>query len=614
MRWGLSILGVAGLALAGFCSDQPSNLPVLPCAQALSQAPGCNPSRKDLKLAKKAFDQGLKLQSAKRTDEALEQFEMAARLAPQAVDYVTAREMARQQLVYDQVERGNAELLEGRQVEALAAFRSALHFDPQNEFAQQRLQDAASEWAPKLPSTPLVLEDAGEARVAPEQARADFHFRGDSRELLTQVAAAFGVTAVFDDSVAPRRVRFDIQNVDFYTAMGAACDVTRTFWTPLNEKEILLALESPENHRQFDRMALRTFYVPGIKDAKDLNDIVNLLRSVFEIRFVTPQPQAGTIVVRAPQRVLDAATQWMESLGDTRPQVMLDVHVYEISHTLTRNMGLHIPNQFQLFNIPVAALAVLGGRNIQDLINQLISGGGINQGSSQAISALLAQLQSQQNSIFSQPLATFGGGLTFMGLSLGTASAQLSLNESRVKSLERASLRVAQGNDATFRVGSRFPILNASFAPIFNTPALSRVIQNNSFQPAFPSFNYEDLGLSIKAKQMENGSSDVSLQLELQFRSLQGQSINGVPVISNREYKGSINLMDGEPAVVAGSVSHSEQRSMSGIPGLGAVPGLNKVMTTNSKQEDDDELLIVITPRVTSRGAREQSSEVWMTK
>jgi len=396
--------------------------------------------------------------------------------------------------------------------------------------------------------------------------------------------------------------------------MGAACDVTRTFWTPLNEKEILLALESPENHRQFDRMALRTFYVPGIKDAKDLNDIVNLLRSVFEIRFVTPQPQAGTIVVRAPQRVLDAATQWMESLGDTRPQVMLDVHVYEISHTLTRNMGLHIPNQFQLFNIPVAALAVLGGRNIQDLINQLISGGGINQGSSQAISALLAQLQSQQNSIFSQPLATFGGGLTFMGLSLGTASAQLSLNESRVKSLERASLRVAQGNDATFRVGSRFPILNASFAPIFNTPALSRVIQNNSFQPAFPSFNYEDLGLSIKAKPMVNGSSDVSLQLELQFRSLQGQSINGVPVISNREYKGSINLMDGEPAVVAGSVSHSEQRSMSGIPGLGAVPGLNKVMTTNSKQEDDDELLIVITPRVTSRGAREQSSEVWMTK
>ncbi len=69
-------------------------------------------------------------------------------------------------------------------------------------------------------------------------------------------------------------------------------------------------------------------------------------------------------------------------------------------------------------------------------------------------------------------------------------------------------------------------------------------------------------------------------------------------MISNREYKGSIVLMDGEPAVVAGAVTHSEQRSLNGIPGLGSVPGLNQVMTSNSKENDEDELLIVITPRV----------------
>src|SRR5437588_692294 len=113
-------------------------------------------------------------------------------------------------------------------------------------------------------------------------------------------------------------------------------------------------------------MVLRTCYVPGITAPKDLNDIVNLLRTIFEVRFLTPQAQAGTVAVRAPQRTLDAATQWMESLGDARPQVMLDVHVYQISHTLTRNMGLHIPNQFQLFNIPIGALLALGGRNFPD--------------------------------------------------------------------------------------------------------------------------------------------------------------------------------------------------------------------------------------------------------
>ena len=134
---------------------------------------------------------------------------------------------------------------------------------------------------------------------------------------------------------------------------------------------------------------------------------------------------------------------------------MLDVHVYEITNTLTRNMGLQIPNNFQLFNIPAGALAALAGQNIQSLINQLISSGGINQASSQALSALLAQLSGQQSSIFSNPLATFGGGLTLSGLSLGTAGAQLSLNESSAKTLEHATLRVAQGSEATFRVGTQ---------------------------------------------------------------------------------------------------------------------------------------------------------------
>jgi len=277
-------------------------------------------------------------------------------------------------------------------------------------------------------------------------------------------------------------------------------------------------------------------------------------------------------------------------------------------------MGVHIPNQFQLFNIPAGALAALGGQNIQDLINQLIAKGGINQANNTAISALLAQLQNQQNSIFSQPLATFGGGLTFMGVSFDQLSATLSMNESSVKTLEHATLRASQGKDASFHVGTRYPILNASFAPIFNSPAISRVIQNNSFQAAFPSFNYEDLGLSLKAKPNIHGNSDVSLTLDLQIRALGGTSLNGVPVISNREYKGSITLKDGEPAVVAGSVSRTEQRSLSGIPGFGQVPGLNKVMATNQKEEDDDELLIVITPHVISGADANPRSEIWMTK
>jgi general secretion pathway protein D len=118
--------------------------------------------------------------------------------------------------------------------------------------------------------------------------------------------------------------------------------------------------------------------------------------------------------------------------------------------------------------------------------------------------------------------------------------------------------------------------------------------------------------LNFKAKPTVHGNGDVSIELNLQVRSLTGNSTNGQPIISNREYKGSINLKDGEPAAVAGQVSLTEQRSLSGIPGLGQIPGLNQVMVSNSKSEQNDELLLVITPHVLSNITR-STEEIWIT-
>jgi Flp pilus assembly secretin CpaC len=295
---------------------------------------------------------------------------------------------------------------------------------------------------------------------------------------------------------------------------------------------------------------------------------------------------------------------------------MFDVRVLQIDHQLARNIGVHIPDTFNMYNIPVAALAGLaglGGQNIQQLINQLISSGGINAAGSSALSGLLAQLGGQQNSIFSQPLATFGGGLTFSGVSLDQFAANLSVNESWVRSLENLTMRANQGSDATFHIGERYPIENASYAPIYNSPQISAVLGNQSYVPPFPSISYEDLGLSVKAKPVIHGNGTVSVTIELQVRALTGQSNNGIPVISNSEYQGSINLKDGEPAVIAGQITQSDTISMSGIPGLGYIPILNQAMVNNTKQSEHDELMIVITPHIVANINR-TAPEIWLSE
>lgn len=611
MRWLWPVLIAAmwwGMASA---ADTPQILVTGACAPGVA---ACNPSKSDLKKANAAFSRALKLEKARRLDEAYKEFDSAARLVPNNISYLTALAMTREQLISDHLQRGNADLNNQREVEAQAEFRGALSLDPDNQFAQQRLQESVGQWAPPKAAMLRATEDGGELKTEPGPDRHAFHFRGDSKALLTEVARTFGVAAQLDESIAPRRVHFDLDESDFSTAMSAAGDVTGTFWTSLSDDQIFIARESTENHRLYDRMGLRTFYLSSATTPQDINEIVSLLRTVFEIRFLQQRSQNRTLAIRAPMPVLEAVSQVLENFGQARPQVMLDLEVYDIDHQFARNMGVHIPDTFNLFNIPAAALLAASGQNIQSLINQLISGGGINQANSTAISGLLAQLQGQgqgQSGIFSQPLATFGGGLTFMGLSLDNIAAQLSLNESWVKHLDHATLRAAQGNDTTFRLGQRFPVINASFAPIFNTAAISQVLQNGSFQAPIPSFSYEDLGLDVKAKPVVSGGIHVGLELEIKLRTLAGTSVNGVPVIANREYKGSINLEDGEPAVVASSVTRSEQYSLTGLPGLSSVPVLNKIATSNNKTEEDDEILIVITPHVMNLGAR-QNAELWL--
>jgi type II secretory pathway component GspD/PulD (secretin) len=444
---------------------------------------------------------------------------------------------------------------------------------------------------------------------------ATFHYRGDVRSLFTELASAYGVSAEFDDSLdklQSKPVLFNVDDVDFFTALSLACRISKTMWTAMDAHQLMIAADTTENHKQFDRLSLVTFAVPGASNPQQATELITSLKGICDFQKIS-SGQNGTVEVRAPQTTLAWCTKLLRQLSSDRPQVALEVEVYNIDHTFTREIGMHIPDTFNMYNIPVAALAALGGQSVSSLVNQLISSGGINAAGSSAISGLLAQLQGQGNSIFSQPLATFGNGLTFSGVSLDHLTAALSLNESWARSVSRVTLRTSQGSEANFHVGERYPILNGTYAPIYNSSAISAVLGNQTYVPPFPSVSYEDLGLSLKAKPTVHGNGDVSMALELQIRSLTGQSSNGVPVLSNQEFKGSIRLRDGEPAVVAGQITTNDQRSMAGIPGIADIPGLNLAATDNTRMKEEDELLIVITPHVVASQAL-ATDEIWVSE
>ena len=557
------------------------------------------PTERDIAIAKRQFATGTKLRAAGKTQAAFDQFEQASQLDPRNVDYLTAREVTRQQLVMDALERGNQEMLAKNEAAAAAEFQRALEIDPTNQFARQRLSDSTWE-GDKAPSRTLeITQKTIDVRLSPSTERKDFHYRGDSRTLLTQIGRAYGVTATIDDSVQTRQLHFNIENVTFAEAMEAATRATKTFWIALSGSQMYVVSDTVENRRNFERMAIRTFYLSDVLTPQELTDTVNALRVLFDIRFVQQDAAESTITIRAPLTVVEAASQLIESLAGGKPQLMLDVRVYQISSNLVRQMGTQLPTSFNLFNISPTLLASLVP-GATDVINQLIASGGINQGNSQAIQALLAQVsQAAQNPLLTTPFATFGGGMTLTGLSwTPTIGVKLNVNESDVHSLEHVTLRTSQNTPAILRLGQRYPIVNATFAPIYNTGAISQVLGNQSYRAPFPSFSFEDLGLNLKATPIIHSDTDVHLKIDINIRTLGGQSVNGIPIINNREYVGSISLKNDEAGVIAGFLSKSDSLSLSGYPFLSRVPAVNYGSAVHDKNVNDDELLIIMTPHI----------------
>ncbi len=568
----------------------------------------CEETKQSKKLAEKHYKRGLETQKKGQFEQALEELTLATRLSPLNTEYIGARENLRQQFVHDLLDRGNKDMAAGRTVPALALFRRALEVDPGNDFARQRIFDAM----PPLPKVRAVNTGSEFPQLRPAAGRKSVRLAGPAPLVLDTLCKTFGLTVFVDPSVAARQVNITLQEMTWEEASDLIATMTKTFWFPIAPNQVIFAANDEGTRRSVQRMGLRTFYIESPTTA-ELSDIGNSLRVLFDIRFLVTNPTAGTVTVRAPQPALEAATRYLEQLSEPKPQVLIDVQVFSVSRNLVRDIGAAIPNSFTIFNVPTEAQKLLGGQSIQSIISQLESTGNITNALSGGLAGLLAQaLTGGSGSPLTSPFVSFGGGITLTGITVPGTSVKLNVNESSLQSLQRVSVRANQGTPATVKLGQRYPIILSSYSGAFQAnSALSNLLGGqNSLNQAIPAIQYEDLGLNLKATPRVAGNGLVSIDLEMQIRALAGQVVDGNPVITNREFKSSLSTRDGQTIAVAGLVSNSESRLMTGIPGLSQVPIVNLAVTNFNKNINDDEVLVVMTPHIVS--SRRQNATPWI--
>jgi Flp pilus assembly secretin CpaC/tetratricopeptide (TPR) repeat protein len=569
------------------------------------------PSGGDRRRAAKLFLEATKLFEKEKFEEAMRAFEQAAALDPSNANYSLAAAVARSHAVTALIQAAAKDRLRGDAAAARAALAQALELDPKNIQVAEHLRELGDA-ALLGQSTSLYEQTASTAgepvSLLPASGAHSFHLRTDQRQAIQQVFKAFGLEATLDESVRPTPIRLELDEAGFEQAMEAVSLLTKTFYVPLDAHRVLVARDTPENRQQWMRQDFETIYLPGLSST-ELTDVVTLAKNVFEVQQAVAEPTAGTLTIRAPERTLNAFNATIRDLLDGRNQVMLEVRLIQLAHTGERNTGIQLPQSVSAFNVYTEEQSILNAN--QSLVQQIVSSGLAAPGDTLAILGILLASGQVSSSLLTNGVALFGGGLTQSALAPGAVSANLNLNSSDSRELDQLQLRLGDGEKATMRSGTRYPIQTSSFsslgASIPSIPGLTGAGSSSSLSsllsqygasvPNVPQVQYEDLGLTLSATPKVMRNDDVALTIEMKIDSLAGASINGNPILDNRAYSGVVTLKQGEGVVVVSEINKQQSRAISGVPGLSEIPGLNDI-TGNDTQKNYATLLIVMTPHV----------------
>jgi Flp pilus assembly secretin CpaC/tetratricopeptide (TPR) repeat protein len=569
------------------------------------------PTDADKRRAAKIFLEAGQLFVGGRFEEAMQRYKLASELDPASNDYRLSIEVARSHAVTALIQAAAKARLIGDEGTARADLEQALKLDQKNAEVTQHLYELGDDVV-RSQQKPLYGDTGNDLdavpTLAPLPAILSFHLHTDQVQTIRQVFKSFGIEPMFDASVTSATVRFDVDDAPFDEAARLVGMATGTFYVPLDTHRVLVAKDTRENRRQFEREEVETLYLPGLSEAQ-LTEVGNVAKNVFGVQTVSTDRASGTMTLRAPPQVLGAFNTTMRTLEDGRNQVVLDVRLIQVAHNLTRNTGVSPPQSITAFNVYTEEQSILNSN--QSLVQQIISSGLASANDPLAILAILLASGQVSNSIFQNGIALFGGGITLSGVSPQPAKMNLALNTSDSRELDHIQLRLGDGEDGTIKEGERYPIQTASYSSLSSglgsiagltgagsSSSLSSLLASaSSTVPNIPMVQYQDLGLTLKAnpKVMRNGT--VALTLDMKLDSLSGASLNGNPILTSQTFSGVATLKEGEASVVAAQLSRSQSLAVSGTPGLSEIPGMNN-LTSKDNQYNYATLVIVMTPHV----------------
>ncbi len=547
----------------------------------------------------KAFEQGA-------YEEAVASLEQAAKKDPSNLELRLELRMRRDAAVQQLIAAADSARANGNGDGAAASYRRALKLEPGNDRALRGLEGVQADRrhaertakaaqllaakkvdAARLEVQAVLVEDPrfatasalllkidlarGPTAAVPRLKTHDdrpvsLQFRDAPTKMVFEVLARqTGLNFVFDKEVKSEgKTTIFVNQVPVEQAIDLILAQNQLGRQVLSENIALIYPNTAAKQKDYRDEIVHTFYLTNAapKEAE------SLLKTVLGSKTLFIDERSSTLVIRDTPEHVRMAEKLVASLDVPQSEVIMEVEVLEITHSLAEQLGINYPS-----SVSFTATKPGGGT------------GGL----------VLSDIGKQNKN-------------TIAVSSLGI-SVDLSKTVGVGNLLASPRIRARNKEKAKILVGNRLPVVTSG----------TSATTGGSFSTS--NVQYLDVGLTLEVQPTIHNDGNVAIKVALEVSSIVKQI--SVPIgnggttlayeIGTRNTTTLLELKDGETQVLAGLIQDSDRRSSTRIPLLGDLPILGRLFGSNGTTREKNEIVLSITPRVIRTQPRPSSdtTEFW---
>lgn len=533
-----------------------------------------------------AYREGNTLLAEGQIEAGLAKLEEAVRIEPGNAEYRIAYATRRASIINRFSLAAESARREGRLSDAEKAYRQVQVFDPENQMARQGLdalvkerrhrqivaeadalfkKGTAADLADALEKLRPVLSentqqkdalnlkariDEARAKEARPEARLAAAFRkpislafrdASLKAVLEVVAKVSGLNFFYDKDIRPDlKVTVFAKNTTIEDALRLILVTNQLEQKLLNENSVLIYPNTPQKLKDYQTLAVRSFYLTNA----DVKAVSNTIKTIVKTKDLVIDERLGIIIMRDTPEAIRMAERIVALQDISDPEVMLDVEVLEVKRTRLMELGVNWPNQLTLSPLQFSGgmltindLKNLTGDTTQATIGNLV----IN-----------ARKEDQDSNILANP-----------------------------------RIRVRNKEKAKVQVGDRVPLITTTST---STGFVSE------------SVNYVDVGLKLEVEPHIYLDEEVAIKVNLEVsnlvREIQSKSGTLSYQIGSRGANTVLRLKDGETQILAGLISDEDRSSSNKVPLLGELPIAGRLFGSQKDDDQRSEILLSITPHV----------------